>query len=144
MGYSVKTGKPAFENIFGKPYFDYLQANPELAASFDKGMKNISQEEEKRLVTFFDVPTGSTIIDIGGGYGGFLTQILQRKQGLKVLFLTCHICVSMLKRLCRQLIAILILAFRAEAFLMQRYLLLIYISSNVFCMTGTMKIVSRF
>jgi hypothetical protein len=36
--YSVRTGKPAFDAIFGQPLFDFLSGHPEQAANFDKAM----------------------------------------------------------------------------------------------------------
>jgi hypothetical protein len=35
LGYSVTTGMPAFDQVFGPPIFEYLSKNPEVAAVFD-------------------------------------------------------------------------------------------------------------
>jgi hypothetical protein len=34
--YSVQTGRPAFENVFGEPVFDFLSRHPEQACLFDQ------------------------------------------------------------------------------------------------------------
>src|ERR1700754_285831 len=36
--HTVRTGQPAWEAVFGAPYWEYLAADPALAASFDASM----------------------------------------------------------------------------------------------------------
>src|SRR6478735_3990514 len=38
LGYSVKTGKPAFDHVFNEPIFEYFSRNPEAAGVFDEAM----------------------------------------------------------------------------------------------------------
>jgi len=76
MKYSIETGKPSFDHIFGKGYFDFLTENPLLAQQFDEGMQNISAKENESIVHSYNFSTYSTIVDIGGGKGGLLTEII--------------------------------------------------------------------
>jgi len=76
MKYSIKTGKPSFDHIFGKGYFDFLTENPLLAQQFDEGMQNISAQENEYIVHSYDFSHYSTIVDIGGGEGGLLAEII--------------------------------------------------------------------
>src|ERR1019366_1059874 len=38
MVHTVRTGKPAWEQVFGQPFWDWLDANPAISASFDATM----------------------------------------------------------------------------------------------------------
>ncbi len=77
MEYSVQTGKPAFNHVFGQGYFDALAQDPEMAASFDEGMRTISDKENSQIVESYDFSHYKTIIDIGGGKGGLLAEIVK-------------------------------------------------------------------
>ena len=76
MKYSIETDKPAFDHIFGKGYFDLLAENPLLAQQFDEGMRTISTGELAHITNSYDFSNYSTIVDIGGGKGGLLAEIL--------------------------------------------------------------------
>src|SRR5262245_17118126 len=43
--YSVQTGKPAFDQVYGKPIFDYLSEHSEQAKIFDAAMTGFHGEE---------------------------------------------------------------------------------------------------
>lgn len=77
MYYSVQTGKPAFNKIYGQGYFDTIAQDQQKAAQFDEGMRNISQEENRQIVESYDFSPYKTIMDIGGGKGGLLAEILK-------------------------------------------------------------------
>src|SRR5262249_2377010 len=79
----VQTGRPAYEEIFGLPFWDDLGANPDIAASFDDligpgGHGTPSPE--------FQITGGwesvRTIVDVGGGTGAMLAQILRARRGI--------------------------------------------------------------
>lgn len=76
MKYSIETDKPAFDHIFGKGYFDLLADNPTLAQQFDEGMRNIAAGELGHIANSYNFSNYSTIVDIGGGKGGLLAEIL--------------------------------------------------------------------
>ncbi len=75
--YSVKTGKPAFEQIAGMPIFAYTSQNPEFAAVFDQAMTSASAMFNPAIVHAYDFSAVKTLVDIGGGRGAFLAAILQ-------------------------------------------------------------------
>lgn len=77
MDYSIQTGKPAFNYLYGQGYFDTIAQDAEKAAQFDEGMRNISQEENSHIVQSYDFSPYKTIIDLGGGKGGLLAEILK-------------------------------------------------------------------
>ncbi len=81
--YSLKTGKPAFDKIFGKPVFEFLSENPEQAAIFDKAMVGVHGRETAAILDAYDFTPFSSVADIGGGNGSNLIELLQRHPRLQ-------------------------------------------------------------
>ncbi len=80
--YSVKTGKPAFEQVTGMPIFAYTAQNPEFAAVFDQAMTSASAIFNPAILHAYDFSSIKTLVDIGGGQGAFLAAILQANSHL--------------------------------------------------------------
>jgi len=95
MLYSVMTGDTAFEQVFGMPAFDYLEANPEAAAIYDAGMGQMTARTAPEVVAAYDFADFDTIVDVGGGAGVLLAEILRghpRPRG--IVFDLPHACPS--------------------------------------------------
>jgi hypothetical protein len=54
LGYSVKTGMPAFDRVFDASVFEYLSQNPAVAAVFDEAMTSISATEARATPEAYD------------------------------------------------------------------------------------------
>jgi len=78
LGYSVKTGMPAFDHVFNVPIFDYLSGNPEVAAVFDDAMTSISSVEARATSDAYDFKGVETLMDVAGGHGLLLATVLRR------------------------------------------------------------------
>ena len=76
LGYSVQTGQPAFEKIYGKPFFDYLAENPEPAKDFNDAMTSSSASDSAAVVNAYDFTGINRLVDVGGGHGALLAAIL--------------------------------------------------------------------
>src|ERR1043166_1625729 len=81
--YSVRTGKPAFDKLYGKPIFDYLSEHPEQARIFDAAMTGIHGPETQAMIDAYDFGGIGTIADIGGGNGSVITAVLNKYPKLK-------------------------------------------------------------
>jgi 2,7-dihydroxy-5-methyl-1-naphthoate 7-O-methyltransferase len=81
LAHTVRTGEPAWEQVFGLPFWDYLDANPAISASFDATMAvdggNIAVAER------YDWAAVRHVADIGGGTGTLIAEVLQRNPGLR-------------------------------------------------------------
>jgi 2,7-dihydroxy-5-methyl-1-naphthoate 7-O-methyltransferase len=81
LAHTVRTGEPAWEQVFGLPFWDYLDANPAISASFDATMAvdggNIAVAER------YDWSTVQHVADIGGGTGRLIAEVLQRNPRLR-------------------------------------------------------------
>jgi hypothetical protein len=75
--YSVRTGRSAFEHVFGMPHFRYFAEHPEAARVFNEGMTSRSGQENDAIVSAYDFSALKTVIDIGAGEGTLLAAILQ-------------------------------------------------------------------
>jgi SAM-dependent methyltransferase len=87
LGYSVRTGLPAFDEVFGKPRFDWLADHPDEAALFQRAMIALNQGSNEAIAEAYDFGRFSRIVDVGGGHGQLLSAILTRNPHLSgVLF----------------------------------------------------------
>lgn len=74
----VRTGRPAYAERFGMPFWDDLASHPEIAADFDRligpGGHGIPNPD---ILPDGDWANINTVIDVGGGTGALLTEILR-------------------------------------------------------------------
>ncbi len=76
--YSVKTGKPAFDYVYKKPLFDFLAENHEVQELFDKVMSQRTKINTESILKAYNFSEANTIIDVGGGNGMLLSEILKK------------------------------------------------------------------
>jgi len=80
----VKSGRPAYQEMFGLPFWEDLAAHPEVAASFDElmGVAGHGTPDPD-----FDLAGGwedvRTVVDVGGGTGAMLAEILRARPTLR-------------------------------------------------------------
>jgi C-methyltransferase len=72
---SLKTGRPAFEIQHGDNFFNFLSKQAEKQQNFDRGMAKLSSYDEAAISKVFDFSIFSTVVDMGGGQGGFIKAI---------------------------------------------------------------------
>lgn len=84
---SVRTGEPAFERVFGQHFFAYLADHPDDAANFNRVMTQETIWAIPALLRACDFARFKLLVDVGGGQGLFLSQLLKATPGLQgVLF----------------------------------------------------------
>lgn len=76
MLYSVKTGRSAFHHLTGQTLFEYIGEHPDAAEIVDSAMVNLSEQEAPALVSAYDFSNAGLIVDVGGGRGQLLAEIL--------------------------------------------------------------------
>jgi O-methyltransferase domain/Dimerisation domain len=74
---SVRSGKPVIDD-----YFSFLRANPEQEAIFHAGMSNRGRIETAAVLEAYKFSESKTVVDVGGGNGGFLSATLARNDHL--------------------------------------------------------------
>jgi hypothetical protein len=92
LEFSIRTGKTAFDEVFGKPVFDYLADHPEQAKIFDDAMVGVHGTEATAICDAYDFSGLKTLVDVGGGNGSLLRAILKRTPRLNgILFDLPHV-----------------------------------------------------
>jgi hypothetical protein len=77
LAYSIRTGKPAFNSVYGTDIWTYLGKEPEDAAVFNEAMTAYTRASSQAVVKGYDFSTVHTVADIGGGQGFLLRSVLQ-------------------------------------------------------------------
>lgn len=84
---SIRTGESARMMLTGTKDFEHLERDPATAALFNQTMVEITRLISKEVVQAYDFSQFREIVDVGGGYGGLLTAILQENPGIHGLLL---------------------------------------------------------
>ncbi len=74
----IEKNKCPFELAFGIPLYDYLDIHDEDFSIFHEAMALYEKKSSKKILDLADFTQFSSIIDIGGGLGSFLEEILER------------------------------------------------------------------
>ena len=74
--HTVRTGRPAFDRVYGMDYFEYLAENPDASARFSQAMGNL--DAPPAVLDDYDFSGCRTIVDLGGGAGTVLADVLSR------------------------------------------------------------------
>jgi hypothetical protein len=75
LEYSIKTGMPSFNNLFGEPFFDYLSHNPEKLLNYHKAMYEYANDDYSNICKVYDFKSYNKIMDVGGGFGALISAI---------------------------------------------------------------------
>jgi hypothetical protein len=90
--YSVQTGEPAFEHIFGMKNFEYWEHNPEAGEAHDAYFEATEPSRAAAILDAYDFSRFGTVVDVGGSRGGLLAAILKaHPTGRGVLFDLPHV-----------------------------------------------------
>jgi hypothetical protein len=73
---SIRTGEASLPQLRGTTTPEFFMANPEYAAAFFAGFRNLSESENDPVLAAYDFSPFRTIVDVGGGRGTFLAGIL--------------------------------------------------------------------
>ena len=85
--HSIRTGETAFNHAYNSEVFPYMAEHPETAAVFNQAMTEWTANESTALMTAYDFSKFQRIVDVGGGQGLFLADLLRADPRLKgVLF----------------------------------------------------------
>ena len=80
--YSVEKNEPAFDLACGLSLFDFMEQNPDAATDFNNSMTALSRFEAAGVCAAYDFTGISTVVDVGGGHGRLLTEVLAANPAL--------------------------------------------------------------
>ncbi len=80
----ILQGKPVFNDLFGKPFYDYWQHDDTMTDSniFHAGMASMSSVENEVIADSYSFPQNAMVADIAGGLGNLLLAVLRRNPTL--------------------------------------------------------------
>jgi O-methyltransferase domain/Dimerisation domain len=74
-------GKPTFPRMFGTDFWAWLAEHPDERAAFDRAMVQGTERRVERLAAV-EWRGDETVVDVGGGNGALLVELLRRHPGL--------------------------------------------------------------
>jgi hypothetical protein len=75
---ALVSGRPAMDLAHGVPFFDYYQAHPEEGTAFNRMMLAVHGAEPAAVAEAYDFGPISRVVDVGGGIGTMLINVLRR------------------------------------------------------------------
>jgi hypothetical protein len=78
LGHSVRTGENAFEARHGVDVWTHRRAHPEENAVFNDNMAALTSVVAEDVATTYDFAGISSVVDVGGGQGILLEEVLAR------------------------------------------------------------------
>jgi O-methyltransferase/methyltransferase family protein len=81
--YTLQTGRPAFEHVFGTSRWEKLAQDPQAAADFNAAMVEGTMRIARAFVDRYDFAGARTIVDVGGGSGALLAAVLEARPETK-------------------------------------------------------------
>ena len=81
--YAVRTGKPAFDHVYGVRPFAYLADAPGAGEAVGRYMAGVTGIEADAMFDAYDFSNATTVVDVGGGSGELLSALLKRYPGLR-------------------------------------------------------------
>ena len=76
MLHSIRTGKPAYERVHGKSLWEQMGESVVLTAAFDTEMEQHARSNGASLLQRLNWDGVRTVVDIGGGTGALLRELL--------------------------------------------------------------------
>jgi hypothetical protein len=78
----LATGHTGMELAHGMPFFDYLQKHPDEGAAFNRMMLAVHGTEPAAVAEAYDFSGVRRLVDVGGGIGTMLVNVLGRHRHL--------------------------------------------------------------
>nr|WP_208865459.1 methyltransferase [Amycolatopsis rubida] len=90
----ARTGLAAIDAVYGSPFWEVHARDAATAGEFDAGMGQWSQLEARGFAQSYRVPPDGLVVDVGGGRGRFLVELLRIRPDLRGILLDQPIVVS--------------------------------------------------
>ncbi len=92
LDYTVRTGKPALEQVASEGQWTYRASNAEMSTMFNAAMAEKARAQIGGILSVYDFSTFQTVVDVGGGLGHLVRAIVESTPGIRgVLFDLPHV-----------------------------------------------------
>lgn len=78
LEYSVRTGQPSFDHVYGMDWWSYLATQPEQAAIFNNYLRYGASRVHAAAIDAYDLSGTRRLVDVGGNRGNLVARILRR------------------------------------------------------------------
>jgi hypothetical protein len=75
--YSLKTGSPAFDDLYGKNWFEWLKDQPEKNELYHSAISVYAKRDYQAFCNIINMSKHSSVLDVGGSKGTLLIDILE-------------------------------------------------------------------
>lgn len=76
--YTIKTAKPAFENIFDEPYFNFIGKEHQTLENYHLAMSEYARDDYQNITQCIDFSEFETIADVGAGTGILIKKVAKQ------------------------------------------------------------------
>jgi hypothetical protein len=76
--YSLKTNRPAFDHLFGKNWFQWLEDHPQKRKLYHQTVSTYARRDYQLFCSKIDLKEHASILDVGGSSGALLFSILEQ------------------------------------------------------------------
>jgi len=83
LAQTVTTGETAFDALYGQNTWTWFGEHPVAARLFDSFMDDMTLADAESIVASFDFSVDRTIVDVAGGRGVLLAEILRKNPGTR-------------------------------------------------------------
>jgi hypothetical protein len=80
---AVVDGGTPFDRVYGQRFFEHLDDHPDHEHAFQASMRGRAEQEAHAVVAAFDFTGIGTLVDVGGGRGVLLAEILRAAGDLR-------------------------------------------------------------
>jgi orsellinic acid C2-O-methyltransferase len=80
---SVRTGETGWDRAHGTPVFEFFEQHPEQSATFNLAMAQHTRDAAPGIIAAYDFSRFAAVMDVGGGDGTLLAEILRTQPHLK-------------------------------------------------------------
>jgi len=80
---SIREGREIFTDIYGKPYFSWLEDNAIRAYNYQKAMESYAKRDYQFITDVYNFSNIKCLMDVGGGSGILLDYILEKNHKIK-------------------------------------------------------------
>jgi O-methyltransferase domain/Dimerisation domain len=85
LSHAIETGQPAFAQVYGQPFYGYLEEHSDAATLFHDAMTGFSELEAAAIMAAYDFSAVRSLVDVGGGQGGLVAALLGRYPCLRAI-----------------------------------------------------------
>jgi len=80
--HSLKTGRPAFDDLYGKNWFEWLKDHPDKTELYHSAISIYAKRDYQAFCSIIDMSKHSSVVDVGGSKGTLLIDILEHNAHL--------------------------------------------------------------